>query len=703
MHGELTKKTQLEFQRISNDKKIIPLHILLLIFLGIITYCNTLRGDFIWDDNFLVKNNVYIKSWANIPKVFTKDIGAGAFAKYNFYRPMQMLTYMMDYSLWKLNPLGYHITNVLAHTLVTLGIYWLVSILFFDSLLSLFAGILFVIHPIHTETVAYISSRADSLAAVLVIMSLICYLYYLSSKRNLVLYAIVLFFYSLALLSKELSLVFPFLLILYHYVFKTKIRFKSFLPILAVTFSYVILRLICFRFSISSQMSYPSFSERLPGFFLAFTEYIRLLFLPFNLHMEYGQKLFKFNDPKVLLGIGLMAILFVWAYRVRNRSKIFFLSIIWFFITLLPQSNLYPINAYMAEHWLYLPSIGFCLLLGNGLSYFCRNKYLRVWGIIFSCVLLSFYAFLTIKQNSYWNNPLIFYQRTLKYAPDSRVTYINLGNVYKEMGRTEEAIMLYKQAIEIEPDAEAYYNLGNIFKEMHNTEEAISLYKKAIENNPRLVYAYNNLAVLYNTIGRYEEAISLFNQAIKINPDYIESYFNLGIAYMAIKKNEEAVNTFKKIIEINPNSQKVYDKLELIYYESGNYMELIKMYRDIIQNNPKHAQAYNNLGNIYKEMNKLDESILFYKTAIEINPQYAHAYNNLGIVYTLIGNDREALVAFNKAIEIEPAFADAHNNLAVIYYYQKQYDLAIKHCDRAIELRYSVNPEFLKLIEPFRK
>lgn len=150
--------------------KVVLLSIALIIILGFIAYGNSLNGKFIWDDFNLVRDNRHIRNSSNITGIFTQDIGAGAAEKYNFYRPLQMFTYMIDYSLWKLNVKGYHLTNTILHILAALVIYWLIDILFRDNLLSLFTSLFFVACPIHSEAVSYISGRADSLVTLFMLL-----------------------------------------------------------------------------------------------------------------------------------------------------------------------------------------------------------------------------------------------------------------------------------------------------------------------------------------------------------------------------------------------------------------------------------------------------------------------------------------------------------------------------------------------------
>ncbi len=583
------------------NKGRVLLAVVLIAILGFGVYANSLSGAFIWDDRYLVKDNGHIKDWSTIPQVFTRDITAGAGMKSGSYRPLQIVTYMINYSLSKLDVRGYHLTNVILHILVALCIYWFLNILYDDKLLSLFTSALFVAHPIHTNAVTYISGRADPLAAVFIILTFILYIRLLD-KNNPKLYILILLTYICALLSRENSLILPVLLLLYHYTFGKKLEIKRLLPVLSVVLIYLAFRFTFLKAIFPHTVCKTTILERMPGFFAAMTNYVRLLFLPLNLHIEYGNSLFSLNNPKALAGIVILFSLLIYAFRVRKANRLVFFSILWFFITILPQSNLYPINAYMAEHWLYLPSIGLFLILAKGISLLYKNKRFKIFASILIIGLLSFYSFLTIRQNTYWHDLISFDERTLKQAPHSAKAHVDLGYAYDLAGEREKAMNLYKRAIEVDPD-----------------------YEKA----------YNNLGVAYDSLGKRDEAVALLKKAIKLNPNYADPYSNLGIIYTSMGKHEEAIRSYEK--------------------------------------------------------------------AIEINPSFFDAYNNLGLVYKNLGEKEKAIELFKKSIEVNPFYTAGYNNLAVTYYYDKKYDLAVKYCDKALELGHNFHPEFLKLIKPHRK
>lgn len=518
--------------------------IVLIIILGLVVYLNALKGDFIWDDECVIKNNISIRSWSNVSKVFATDMGMGGRDRFIFYRPLQLFSYFIDYSIWKLNPIGYHLTNILLHILVALTLCWLVNIIYSDAALSLLAAALFVVHPIHTEAVAYISGRGDALA---VLFMLLCFIFYIKGKK---LYILMLLSYALSLLSKENALILPVLLLVYHYAFKKNFK-REFLSIIGLAFIYVLLRMTLLKAALPHALYFTTSFRRIPAFFAAITNYTRLILLPFGLHMEYGDKLFKLVHPRAIIGIALLVSFLIYAFKMRDRSNVTFFSITWFFTSLLPFSNIYPLPFYMAEHYLYLSSMGFFLILAKGLRSIYNDKNVRGFAAVLTTVLLVFYSLLTIRQNEYWKDPVTLYNRILRYEPDSSRVHYNLGITYYNLDKKAAAMNSFKKAIEIDPNfAYAYNNLGVIYKEMDNKEEAIALFKRIIEIDPSYMQAYANLCSVYVIMGRIDKAIDLYKNAGVASSD-AEIYNKIGLICRANSRNEEAVKLFKKAREID--------------------------------------------------------------------------------------------------------------------------------------------------------
>ncbi len=686
--------------------KTILLSLLLIAGAGLAVYANSLDGRFLFDDDFLVKSNAQIRSWSRVPEIFAGDVGAGAGKQFGFYRPLQILTYLVDYRFWGLNERGYHLTSIILHVLTAWCVFWLIGLLYRDAFLSLLTGLFFVGHPVHTEAISYVSGRADPLAAFFLLLTLIFYLKSVNGRERRFLVPMVLA-YALALLSRESSLILPALLLLYHYSFRKRIPHGPLFSLLLLIAAYALLRLTLVREVLSGRVWPTSVVQRLPGFFVALAGYLRLLVLPFGLHMEYGDRLFSFASGPAISGMILFGVLLAAVFLSRNRrakNPVFF-SLGWFLLCLLPFSNLCLLNAYMAEHWLYLPSIGFFLLLSHGLVSGLRNRAGWCPAIIavFLC-LLVFLSILTIRQNEYWREPLSFYERTLRYSPGSYRASYNLGLNLYQRGRKEEAVRAYLQAVKNKPDyADSYNNLGIVYNDLGKGDAAVAAYREAVKINPRFAAAWNNLGVAYKNLSSTEEAIAAYRQAIAINPRFVEAYNNLATVYAAAGKPEEAVSALKRAIESDPGAAVSYYSLGNVYLKSDRNQEAVEQYRLAVARDPDLAEAHNNLGVAAERLNRLEEAVDAYQKAVAASPGYVEAYFNLSEVFRQTGRRKEAIAALEKAIALKPDYAAVHYNLSVLYFYEGRYALAVEHFDRARALGIDVDPGFARELEGYRK
>lgn len=502
----------------------------LIILTGFLSYHNALTGQFVWDDETLVVDNPMIKDWANVIKIFKEDIGSGAGEKMGFYRPLQMLSYLMDYSISGPSVIGFHLTNIVLHVLVALSLYALIWLLFKNQWIALWTSLLFVAHPVQVAAVTYISGRADSLSALFLLTGLSSYV--LSLRAGKIIWTIVyLLCFLAALLSKESSVIFPLLLWLYHFIFQEKTLAKKIFPIFGIIVLYIIGRIMFMDPLVVPPAYYSTLLKKFPGFFVAISEYCRVLSSPVNLHMEYGNPLFTMGEPKALWGLFISLGSMILALTVKKGNRIVSFAILWFFLALLPVS-LFPINAYMAEHWLYLPSMGYFLLLASGLEKIRERSHTKSLTVILGVMLVAGYSFQTYQENFYWEDSVALYRKTLRYAPRSVKTYYNLGKTFQRLGKNPEAISCYKRVIELSPnDFDAYYNLETIYRLVGQMEEVIQLYEGALQENSHFLGAYVNLGKLYSERGDLNKATDYFKKAIEIDSENPKAYYNLCVVY----------------------------------------------------------------------------------------------------------------------------------------------------------------------------
>ena len=486
---------------------------MLIVLLGTAVYANTFGNSFLWDDLGLIVQNEYIRDWRYLPRIFTTNLFQNIGESTSFYRPLQSLSYLIDYSLYELNPAGYHLTNLLFHLLNAILIYLLLNLIQKKRKLSLLASLLFVVHPIHTQAVTYIAGRADPMAAFFLFLGLYLYIkrsglwgagYYWGSLISFI----------LALLTKEIALIFPFALVLHNRCFQSSregFPKPRVLPFFIVAAGYVLLRLTILNFSgghfffngaivISMILTFSKVS----------VSYLRLLLVPLNLHSERLVSLSSsLWEREVLISLAIIIVIWIVALGTYRRSKLVFFSLAWFFLNLLPVSNIVIINAWMAEHWLYIPSLGFFIVLAMGMVKLFELRIpssLKIWRIpvvLFIILIFSFYSSLTIRRNFDWKDELTFYRKTIISSPYSPRMHNNLGNACIDQGLYEEAVEAFKRAIEVIPrfpvkmgptfPAKVHNNLGNAYYHKGLYRRAAEEYEKALEIAPDLEILRSNL------------------------------------------------------------------------------------------------------------------------------------------------------------------------------------------------------------------
>jgi len=580
-----------------------PVFLSLMFLLGVILYLNILDGGFIWDDNSIIKNNLFIREWRYFTKNFTGEVCNQNIVKSLFFRPVQMFSYMVDYSFWGLKVQGYHLTNILLHILVAYLIFWLVVTLYSDKLLAYLTSLFFLIHPVHTEAVSYLSGRAESLVALGLLLAFISYLKYLDTKKGRYILLLGLSF-SLALLSKEHALMFPFLLLFYHYTFKRKIELTALFVLFSLALGYIILRFTFFReLSLGITYADSSLGQRLPGALIAFFNYLKILFFPLDLHMVYGVKLFNFWQGRVLLGGVLLGALFIYLLKDCRQRGVGFFAVGWFLISLMPLSNVYPLNAYMAEHWLYFPSLGFFILISRAMTLLYRREKYRLVGVVIFITLLLLYSYLTIKQNQYWQDPFKFYQRTLKYAPDNAVVNNNLANLYVGRGEYKFAVEVYKRAIQLDPNfLEAYRNLANIYCKTGQFTKGIDYYQKILDRKPDEVIVLYNLATAYLKQRKYKLAQEFYEKTLNLAPNYEQAAVNLANLYYLEERYPEAIALYLKALRLTARDHRVYYNLAGVYEAQGNSEKALEMYECYLELKPKDKKVQQKIEVIKKSL-----------------------------------------------------------------------------------------------------
>lgn len=567
---------------------------ILLAAVVLLLYFNTLNYPFIWDDEYLIVNNAFIKNPHYLKYIFTSSLFKFYSSRsINIYRPIQTITYLFDYHFWKLDPLGYRLMNILIHILNSFLVYVLIGVIFRDEALSFLTSLFFAICPLHISAVTYISGRADLLVTFFFICSLLLFIKFIQNNGNFYYLGSIICF-LLALFSKESALIFPLILVSTHKAFQkandiaySKKSVLNYFPFFIFSLTYVLLRLTVLNFEKEPMpVLQANVYLKIITFSKVLFSYTKLIFLPINLHMQRTIKI-----PESILSpyaiIYLIFVIFIFLAIIKTykqiRNNVIFWSLSWFLITLIPvyfamqfYRNLsVPEDAVMmAEHWLYTPLVGFFALIVFLILKLIRIKSLNSKKIILRIVILPifislmfFYAYQTIKSNLIWQDKRLFFNEILKYEPHNVLFRQWLAVAYFEKGNIDEALKIYKSLLNTHSkrlEGEIHSNIGLIYLSQKSFKNAKSELAKAIDMDPLGALSYHALGVVYANEKRYPKAIANIEKSLEINTYDAEAWNNLGMVYFKAGDKDKAALMWRKALEIDPDFKRSKINLQRI-------------------------------------------------------------------------------------------------------------------------------------------
>lgn len=523
---------------------------LLIVVLSSLIYLPFIKSPFIWDDEQFIVKNEYVTRF-NLLKLFTTNTTAGAGLTDNYYRPLTSVSLAFDYQFWQTNTIGFHLTNWMLHTGAALMVLLFLLRIGVKRNWSALIALVFAIHPIATESVAYINSRGDSLYTLLLLSSLYCFTYVIKKETLkvrffdqtthikvgwLALCSLVLF--SASVLSKEIALAGAGLFFLVFVqqlltepravkhtsasLFKTQnLSLITLTGTALLSATYLALRLTALNFAHTfstasgSAIYDSSLVVRLLTFTQALLEYIPILLLPIQSHMEHSLPIITSPfSPAPVIMVSLLLILLALGFLEKRTTKqvwIWF-GLGWYVLLLLPVSGIIPVNGLLYEHWLYLPQIGFWLMLYGCVTLIgavidlkrAKSFLLLLFALIATALIL-----LSIRQNYRWADPIRFYTYTLQFAQSARLLN-NLAMSVSETGNLNEAENLYQKAIMLDDSyPQTHHNLGNVYLAKEDLAAAQREFETAISMSPGFLFSYQPLYSIYTQTNQATAAAQL--------------------------------------------------------------------------------------------------------------------------------------------------------------------------------------------------
>jgi protein O-mannosyl-transferase len=654
-----------------------------------LVYLAALHNDFVgWDDDHYVVENRHIRS-------FDAALFKWAFFAFSSsnWHPLTWISHALDYAIWGLNPLGHHLTNITLHAVNTFLVVLLVMRLLeavhgsqftvHNSRFTLIAagttGLLFGLHPLHVESVAWVAERKDLLCALFFLLSMMTYAnavrrmgHGAEGKRltpGALLPALCLFI--LALMSKPMAITLPVvLLILDWHPFGRLRSWGSMRDLIVEKAPFLVLSLASSVVTILAQradgaiqsMEFASASTRLLVAAQSLVAYLRKMIWPLDLIPYYPYpKTASLLSPEYLSSIVLVIGITAGCIILVKNQKGWLTAWGYYIVTLLPVLGIVQVgNQAMADRYTYLPGLGPFLIMGLATAWTAEKVKTRegmaikitAAGAALGVVIVLCSA--TLQQIGIWKNTITLWNYVIKKEPDGA--------------------------------PQAYNNRGLAFKNMGRMREAISDFNKAVALNPAYALAFNNRGTTYKQMGMFNEAIRDYTAAIALNPDYFRAYSNRAIAYGKIGRVDKATEDFNKALALNPSYSETYLNRAEFYGEAGMLDKALENLDQALVRDPNYAEAYNNRGAVLEKMGQVEKALEDYNRAIDLDPSYYHAYNNKGTLYGKAGSFGEAIASFNKAIAVNPGLADAYFNRGVTFVFMRQYDSALHDFDRAIVL-----------------
>jgi tetratricopeptide (TPR) repeat protein len=615
--------------------------LLALTLLNLIIYAPSWNYGFLhYDDPLYVSENIEVSrglTGQGVLWAFTTGHSAN-------WHPLTWLSHMLDVQIYGMHAEYHRLTNVLLHLANSLLLFWVLCRATGSWGRSAIVAALFAVHPLHVESVAWVSERKDVLSTFLWVLTFYAYINY---ARHPILRrrAAVIVIFALGLMAKPMLVTLPFTLLLFdiwplHRVSLESGQWRVWLqlirekiPLFALSAASGIVAVIAqWEGGTVKSFDLLPLSFRAANAATSYAVYIGKMLWPINLVAYYPYK----PVPGWLAAASLLGILIISSVVIRYARRFPYLLVgwLWYLCTLLPVIGLIQVGAQSkADRYTYLPLVGLFIVVSWGIpAVFQGRRHLTITLRVAAGILICVLTIAARNQVEYWKNDIGLWEHALRVSPDNYFARTSLGIALAAGGDSARAIEQYNESLRTRPD----------FAETHNALGA-ALFKQ----------------------GLWREAMPHYTEALRLRPEFAEAHSNMGTVLGMQGRTEEAISEFLKSLKISPHNAEVIYNLGLSLAKQGKYEEAIAQYNEALKIKPMYAEAYNELGNALLLQGKIGEAINQYIKSLGIKPDFAKAHNNLGVALTRQERDEEAIMHFNEALRIDPNSAEARENLEI--------------------------------------
>ncbi|KAF6216658.1 hypothetical protein GE061_001004 [Apolygus lucorum] len=683
-----------------------------------------------YTDEYAIKENRDLRPHVPLKNIFFNDFWGTPIHKeqsHKSYRPLCVLTFRLNYFLQQLEPFGYHAVNVFLHSLVC-WMYFKMCSMFLQELPAFIAALLFTVHPIHTEAVTGVVGRAETLSSVFFLGAFILYSQATKEKHKVgwsSLFLAVLCI-TAAMLCKEQGITITSICAVYEIFVAQKIQpfelvlfakwilsgkpvttttwsphaTKRLLFLTLMTITLLVSRIIIMgsRLPVFTRFDNPASASPTPTRQLSYHYLISLnawlLVFPCDLCCDWTMGtvplVSSLIDPRNLGTLAMYATITAiihTAYNSNSRKKtsVIIMGLAFMILPFLPASNIFfPVGFVVAERVLYLPSMGFCVLIAYGWYHLYEYGFRKIawFGL---ALLILFHSCKTYRRNWDWENEYALFMAGLRVNQRNAKLFNNVGHALESQGRYIEALQFFYKAVSVqEDDIGAHINVGRTYNHLNMYKEAEEAYLKAKSLLPKAKpgqsyqarIAPNHLNVFLNLANliaknetRLEEADLLYRQAISMRADYTQAYINRGDVLLKLNRTKEAQEVYERALFYDNNNPDIYYNLGVVFLEQGKASQALAYLDKALEYDPDHEQALLNSAILLQELGRAELRKLARERLLKLlhkDPNNERVHFNLGM---LAMDDRDLLGAedwFRRAIQIKPDFRSALFNLALL-------------------------------------
>ena len=663
------------------------IYITIIIF-SFVLYGNSIKNKYALDDAIVITENDFTKKGFNgISDILSTELFTGFFKEQKNlveggrYRPLSLITYAIEYQFFGKNPHISHFINILLYGISGILLFIVLTYFFppenrkWYLSFAFIASILWIAHPLHTEVVANIKGRDEILTLIFSLWTIKLVFDYLKTKKPYLL-AVSFAVFFFALMSKEMAVTFVAVIPLSVYFF-TKYKFKETIiaisPILVATIIFFIIRRLVIgegSTDIPQELMNNSFlglswSEKYATIAVTLGMYLKLLFFPHPLTFDYYPfhvQITNWGDMHAIIPLIIYFALGLYALFTLKKKSVISYGIWFYIITFSIVSNvLFPIGVFANERFMYMPSIGFIIiityLLIKAVSFIKEKKTSSIALSSAVLLILSLFTIKTISRNPAWENDFILFTTDVKTSVNGAKSNVSAG------GKLLEESQKLKKIISENPST---FKILKI--KINNTTMLSSSQKNELLESGNL---QSSLVKIEETRAKYVDlSIKYLEKAIEIHPVYIDALLLLGNAnFERDKKNIDKVwEYYERILKRNPNNINVYSNMKAILNDSVSADTRISILERMYVYNKNSFDICYSLGNLYgRYKNDLEKSIQFLEQAIKLSPNNSKAYKDIGIAYGMSGMFDNAISAMEKSIELNPNDKQTVINLGLTY------------------------------------